>query len=118
MKKKVWRAIGCCSIPLALGSALAAQTGKVFRVELSYQEPGNRPAPDFTPGGTPIGLSEWPANTVLPQGAMRPAKTGIIAIGPDRENRFRILMTADSNHPRDLCRLYVDLNRNGDFTDD
>ena len=27
-------------------------------------------------------------------------------------------MTADSDHPQDLCRLYIDRNRNGDFNDD
>ena len=29
-----------------------------------------------------------------------------------------ILVTADSAHTQDLCRLYVDRNRNGNFTDD
>jgi len=27
-------------------------------------------------------------------------------------------VTADSDHPQDLCRLYIDRNRNGDFNDD
>src|SRR5262249_38511098 len=47
-----------------------------------------------------------------------PAKIGTVQIGPDRKSWLNILATADSAHPRDLCRLYIDRNRNGNFADD
>jgi hypothetical protein len=54
----------------------------------------------------------------LSDGAARPAKVGTVQIGPDRTSWIRTLATADAAHPQDLCRLYIDHNRNGDFTDD
>ncbi|MGA2739531.1 MAG: thioredoxin family protein [Bryobacteraceae bacterium] len=74
--------------------------------------------PNFSPYGTQDPLSDLPLETPLPEGAARPAKVGTIRIGPDQKSWIQILATADSAHPQDLCRLYVDRNRNGDFTDD
>jgi thiol-disulfide isomerase/thioredoxin len=65
-----------------------------------------------------VKLTELPADAKLPEGAIRPAKTGTIQIGPDQRSWVNILVTADPAHPLDLARLYVDQNRNGNFTDD
>src|SRR5580704_2587434 len=54
----------------------------------------------------------------LPAGAVRPAKTGTMQIGPDRRSWMSVMATADAEHPADLCRLYLDRNRNGRFDDD
>lgn len=89
-----------------------------MQVNLVYQAPGIGPRPNFTPYGSPVELSDWPGRQPLPEGAARPAKTGTIKIGPGKQSWTKILATADSAHPRDLCRLYVDRNRNGDFSDD
>jgi thiol-disulfide isomerase/thioredoxin len=42
----------------------------------------------------------------------------MIEIGPSRSSWVGVLATASTEHPSDLCQLFVDLNRNGDFTDD
>jgi thiol-disulfide isomerase/thioredoxin len=76
------------------------------------------PRPDFSPYGTQVKLSGLPAGAPLPEGAARPAKTGTLQVGPDQRSWIKILATADSAHPRDLCRLYIDRNRNGNFSDD
>ena len=89
-----------------------------MRVDLAYHAPGNGPKPDFSPYGTQVRLSDLPADAPLPEGAARPARTGTLQIGPDQKSWIDILATADSAHPRDLCRLYLDANRNGNFTDD
>jgi hypothetical protein len=47
-----------------------------------------------------------------------PARTGTLKVGPDETSWINILVTADSDHPQDLRRLYIDRNRNGDFGDD
>ena len=96
----------------------AGQQERIVRVDLSYQAPGNGPKPDFSPYGTQVKLLDLPANAQLPKGAARPAKTGTVQVGPDQKSWIRILATSDSAHLQDLCRLYIDGNRNGDFTDD
>jgi hypothetical protein len=59
-----------------------------------------------------------PAAAPFPEGAALPARTGIVKVGPDPVSWIRILATSDSAHPGDLCRLYIDRNRNGNFDDD
>ncbi len=98
--------------------SLAAQPDKILRVDLAYVAPGNGPHPNFSPYGTHVQLTDLPAGSPLPEGAARPAMTGTLEVGPDQKSWIRILATADSSHPRDLCRLYIDRNRNGDFNDD
>jgi hypothetical protein len=92
---------------LAAVSPGAAQTEKVFRVDLSYQGPGNGPAPNFSPYGTLVRLTDLPADARLPEDAVRPAKSGTVQVGPDQKVSIRILVTADAAHPQDLCRLYI-----------
>jgi tetratricopeptide (TPR) repeat protein len=97
---------------------VAGQPERIVHVGLTYQAPGVGPTPNFTPYGTQVELSDLPANAQLPKGSSRPAKTGTLQVGPDQRSWVKILVTADSAHPRDLCRLYIDRNRNGNFTDD
>ena len=96
----------------------AAQTEQTVRVDLAYQSPGHGPAPNFSPYGTQVKLSDAPGSVKLPEGAARPAKSGTIEVGLDQKSWVQVLATADPEHPRDLCRLYIDRNRNGDFMDD
>jgi thiol-disulfide isomerase/thioredoxin len=103
---------------LAASHQVSGQQERIVRVDLTYQAPGKGPMPNFWPYGTRVELSGWPADATLPEGAARPAKTGTLQVGPDKKSWVKILATADSDHPQDLCRLYIDRNRNGDFTDD
>ena len=96
----------------------AGQTEKIVRVDLSYQAPGHGPAPNFSPYGTQVKLIDLPSDAKLPEGASRPARAGAVQVGPDRSAWVPILATVDADHPQDVCRLYVDRNRNGDFKDD
>lgn len=103
---------------LVLTHPVIAQQDTIVHVDLVYRAPSNGLKPDFSPYGTQIKLSDLPADAHLPEGASRPAKDGILQIGPDQSSWIRILATADSTHPRDLSRLYIDRNRNGNFSDD
>jgi thiol-disulfide isomerase/thioredoxin len=103
---------------VVLPHPFVAQQGATVRVDLMYRAPARGLKPDFSPYGTQVSLSDLPANARLPEGASRPAKDGILQIGPDRSSWIRILATADSTHPHDLSRLYLDRNRNGNFSDD
>jgi thiol-disulfide isomerase/thioredoxin len=97
---------------------VAGQPERIVRVDLAYQAPGNGPKPNFSPYGTHVELSDSPAGVPLPEGASGPARIGTVQVGPDRGTWIKILATTDSAHPRDLCRLYIDRNRNGNFGDD
>lgn len=103
---------------LSLAGLLSAQPERVFHVDLAYGAPGHGPSPNFSPYGTQVKLSDLPADAALPEGAVRPAKSGVMQVGPGQESWERILVTADAGHPQDLCRLYIDRDRNGDFSDD
>lgn len=118
MTSKVLRALWQFGFLLTAAYPVAAQQEKIVRVDLTYREPGNGPTPNFSPYGTQVKLSDLPMDARLPDGAARPAKTGIVQVGPDQKAWIQILAAADSTHPEDLCRLYIDTNRNGDFTDD
>jgi thiol-disulfide isomerase/thioredoxin len=98
--------------------AAAFAQGQVVHAEMSYRAPGNGPAPNFSPKGTQVPLTDAAAGATLPAGALRPAKTGTIKVGPNERSWIGILVSTDPEHPKDLCRLYLDRNRNGDFTDD
>lgn len=50
--------------------------------------------------------------------AVHPARHGIIQVGPTRESWIPILLTATADQPGAFIRLYLDMNRNGDFSDD
>jgi thiol-disulfide isomerase/thioredoxin len=109
------------SIGLLLAAAYpaAGQPETTVSADLVYRAPGsNGPRPDFSPYGTEVKLIDLAANAQLPEGATRPAKTGTMAIGPNQNSWIEILVTADADYPRDLCRLYIDRNRNGNFSDD
>jgi thiol-disulfide isomerase/thioredoxin len=118
MNKTIMRVTARLGILLAAAYPAAGQQERIVRVDLAYHAPGNGPKPDFSPYGTPVKLSDLPADAPLPEGATRPAKTGTLHVGPDQKSWIDILATADSAHPQDLCRLYIDANRNGNFTDD
>jgi thiol-disulfide isomerase/thioredoxin len=103
---------------LAAAYPVSAQQERIVRVDLAYRAPGLGPRPDFGPYGTQVQLSDLPAGVPLPEGAARPARTGTLHLGPDQKSWIGILVTAESAHPKDLCRLFIDRNRNGSFTDD
>jgi len=115
---KILRVLACVSILFAAAHRVAGQQERVIRVDLAYQAPGSGPSPDFSPYGTQVKLSDLPVNAQLPEGAAQPAKTGTLQLGPDQKSWIKILVTSDSAHPRDLCRLYIDADRNGNFSDD
>src|SRR5580704_11034678 len=118
MDKQILRVLARLGFLVAAVYPVAAQQERIVRVDLAYQAPGNGPAPNFSPYGTQVKLSDLPAGAPLPEGAARPAKTGTVQVGPDQKSWIKVLATADSAHPQDLCRLYIDRNRNGDFNDD
>jgi thiol-disulfide isomerase/thioredoxin len=102
---------------LCAGASLMGQD-RVVTATLSYGAPGTGPSVNFSPYGTQVPLTDVSASTSLPSGAVRPAKTGTIRIGPNERSWMNVLTTADAEHPHDLCRVYLDRNRNGNFEDD
>src|SRR4051812_49349930 len=106
------------SIGLTTAPPVSAQR-QVISATLEYHAPvAGLPKPNFSPKGTQIALTPVAASAALPPGSTRPAKTGTIKVGPDAKSWIPILVTADAEHPTDLTRLFVDQNRNGNFTDD
>jgi len=109
-----------------IGIALAAVTGvaavsgqeQIVRVDLAYRAPGGGPAPNFSPYGTQVKLAALASNASLPAGSTLPAKTGEMKIGPNQQSSVQVLVTSDATHPKDFTRLFVDRNRNGNFSDD
>jgi len=91
---------------------------QLVRVELAYHAPGDGPKPNFSPKGTQVPLADAAPSLVLPAGAARPARTGVMKIGPGESAWVPVLAASDPAHPKDLSRLYVDRNRNGNFADD
>jgi thiol-disulfide isomerase/thioredoxin len=101
--------------------SMAAQgrptAGDPVAVDLRYASRGldaSRPAPNFSPAGTRVPLSDAPPGTA---GSL-PARIGVLKVGPSEAAWVRVLATADAAHPTDLCRVSLDLNRNGNFSDD
>jgi len=103
---------------LASLAPIAAQP-KVIRVPLEYRAPGEgKPNPNFSPKGSQVRLTDVAETASLPAGAVRPARSGHVEIGPNKSSWIPVLATASVEHPTDLCQLFVDRNRNGNFTDD
>jgi thiol-disulfide isomerase/thioredoxin len=103
---------------LALGAACVAEAQQVVRVDLAYRTRGTGPAPDFSPKGMQVPMVDVAATATLPEGALRPARTGVVKIGPGEASWVHVMATADADSPKDLCRIYLDRNRNGNFADD
>src|SRR3954468_18780952 len=99
-------------ISLSAATALIGQE-QIVRVDLAYHAPGTGPAPNFSPYGTQVPLTTIAAGGALPPDATLPAKTGTVKIGPNQQSWLPVLATSDAAHPKDICRLYVDQNRNG-----
>ena len=108
------------AVALLACTPLAAGAGQdqVIRVPLAYAAPDTGPKPNFSPKGTQVRLTPIGPSIALPPDAARPARTGTIEIGPGRASWIPVLATSDATHPLDLCRLYIDRNRNGRFDDD
>jgi len=110
-------ALALLAVSAAGQQDLAAQ-GSVITVPLTYHAPGAGPKPNFSPKGTQVTLAAVPAGQALPPGAVRPAKRGLLQVGPARDSWIPVLATASVTHPADLNQLFVDRNRNGNFADD
>jgi thiol-disulfide isomerase/thioredoxin len=107
--------IGCL---LGVGPAELAAQSNVHTVPLTYTVPGDGPRPNYSPTGTRVELAEVPPDQALPAGAAHPARSGVLKVGPTRESWIPILLTAAADEPGAFTRLYIDMNRNGDFSDD
>lgn len=108
---------GVTLTPSALTARQAAP--QVIRVPLEYRRPvAGQPRPNFSPKGMQVALTAVPAGAALPDGATRPAKEGAMKLGTSERAWLPVLATSSPACPKDLCRLYVDANRNHDFTDD
>lgn len=107
--------IGCL---LGIGDADLAAQSNVHTVPLTYTVPGEGPRPNYSPTGTKVELAEVPSGQALPDGAVQPARRGIIQVGPTRESWIPMLLAATADEPGMFTRLYLDMNRNGDFSDD
>jgi thiol-disulfide isomerase/thioredoxin len=107
---------------VAVPAPSAAQ--QIVHVKLDYRggRDGVTIKPNFSPKGTQVSLKPVSPSFVLPEGAARPAKTGVIKVGPDKRSWLPVLATAlpssVGSHPADLVALYLDRNRNGSFLDD
>jgi len=109
---------GALALLALLGVVPVAGQEQLIHVDLAYRAPGNGPAPNFSPYGTQVPLTAVANNVALPAGAMRPAKSGVMKVGLDQKSWIPVMAATDAAHPADLCALFVDRNRNGDFTDD
>lgn len=108
-------AAACC---LLLALPLAAQQ-RSFSVKLEYAAPvDGKPKPNFSPKGTQVALKDVAPDAKLPPGAVRPAKQGVMQVGPGKASWIPVLVTASAEHPHDLVQLFIDRNRNGSFADD
>jgi thiol-disulfide isomerase/thioredoxin len=115
--KTTLRCAAALLIALAAAARLSGQE-QFVRVDLAYHAPGNGPAPNFSPKGMQVTLAALAETARLPDGAAQPAKSGVMKVGPDQTSWVPVLAAADTAHPKDFSRLFVDRNRNGDFTDD
>jgi thiol-disulfide isomerase/thioredoxin len=103
----------------SLGAQKPQNAQQVIRVTLDYAAPSDgRPKPNFSPKGTQVALTEIAPNAPLPPGAVRPARKGMLRVGPAKASWIPILVTASAEHPNDLVQLFIDRNRNGSFADD
>jgi thiol-disulfide isomerase/thioredoxin len=103
----------------ALTPTLSAQSAQVIHVPLEYRGPvDGQPKPNFSPKGMQVPLKAVADSFALPAGAIRPAKMGTMLVGPDAKSAIPVLATAAADCPKDLCMLFIDRNRNGNFADD
>lgn len=109
--------IGLITITAVAGLFGQAQPTTIT-VPLTYHAPGSGPKPNFSPKGTQVTLTALSATDTLPAGAVRPAKRGLIQVGPGRDSWIPVLATASATHRSDLSQLFIDHNRNGNFADD
>jgi thiol-disulfide isomerase/thioredoxin len=107
--------IGCL---WGIGHADLAAQSNVYTVPLTYNIPGEGPRPNYSPTGTKVALDELPSGQALPDGAVHPARRGVIQVGPTPESWIPMLLTATADDPGVFTRLYIDMNRNGEFSDD
>jgi len=109
-------------VAVVSGSPVASSTaaqGAIVHVPLAYHAPvTGQPKPNFSPKGMQVPLVDVAPAAALPAGAVRPAKTGTMKLGPNEEAWMPVMATATADHPKDLCQLFIDRNRNGNFTDD
>jgi len=104
---------------LVVGVQLTSAQGKVIRVALEYRAPGDgKPNPNFSPKGTQVKLTDLPPAATIPTGALRPMRSGVMEIGPDKTAWIPVLAASDASCPKDLCQLFIDRNRNTNFGDD
>jgi thiol-disulfide isomerase/thioredoxin len=107
--------LGCL---LAMDHADLAAQSNVYTVPLTYNAPGDGPQPNFSPIGTRVALTELQADQDLPAGAAHPARRGVIQIGPTPQSWIPLLLATAADETGVFNRLYLDMNRNGDFSDD
>lgn len=113
-----------CTAALVAASSTKAQNAQgskdqIVHIELAYHAPvTGEPKPNFSPKGMQVSLADVPASTALPAGAVRPAKLGKMKLGTSEASWVPVLATATAEFPKDLCQLFVDKNRNGNFNDD
>lgn len=106
------------TVASSMAPTMSAQE-KIVHVALAYHAPvTGQPKPNFSPKGMQVPLVDVAASATLPAGAVRPAKTGKMKLGPNDASWVPVMATATVEHPQDLCQLFIDRNRNGDFTDD
>ena len=120
MKRRM-QVLGCCVGWLGAAAGGASAQEPLVRVELAYAARSAdkaAPAPNFSPAGTRVPLADVDAGMELPAGAVQPARAGVIKVGPGEASWLRVLASAEPAHPKDLCRVYIDYNRNGRFDDD
>lgn len=103
-----------------LPATLAAQAPEqLVHVPLAYHAPvDGQPRPNFSPKGMQVALTAVPRTVKLPAGAVRPAKRGMMQLGPTKAGWVPVLATASKEFPTDLVQLWIDRNRNGSFADD
>ncbi len=119
MKNRRISAPAAVAALLVISAASLSAQAKVINVKLNYAAPGDGlPKPNFSPKGTQISLTPLKDGTTLPEGAILPAKEGMIKVGPGKTSWIPVLLTASADHPQDLTLLFIDRNRNGNFTDD
>lgn len=117
------RALAAGFIALVSASSFAslgaAPQEKLIHVALEYRGPvTGQPKPNFSPKGMQVTLKDVATTMALPTGAVRPAKTGAMQLGLEQSAWIPVLATATADHPKDLCQLFIDKNRNGNFADD
>jgi thiol-disulfide isomerase/thioredoxin len=107
--------IGCL---LAIGHADLSAQSNVHTVPLTYNAPGDDMGPNFSPAGRQVRLEEVAPGQALPLGAALPAQQGMVRVGATQDSWIPLLLAATAHEPGAFNRLYLDMNRNGDFSDD